>query len=188
METEDKAADVRTYTREEKEERRALVKFAWKQLQRSTRRAVRIIYLDNELAEMTMFLLNSGVQPAMCEPVNKDREACKQIERLTKVKARKGDLITLLSKTKRRNQCVVWADLEQNSLSDEAIRVCLKFSSRFISDYTCRGLDVTHAQKERVEDIVRNGVLQSKTTSGRYSGRAANTNMVWVSAPGSIPP
>ena len=149
------------------------------------RGAGRIVYLDSDLAEATMFFLNTcGVHPNMLEPVNRDREACFRILAESGVKATCGDILDVVKK-KRKGPRVLWLDMEQNAVPTGCIRDSLASGDVVHLDLTCRAADPMDVIARHVRAFENCGVKRSSVRWGRYPGRAGTTSMVYLTSDGS---
>jgi hypothetical protein len=148
------------------------------------KRAVRIVYLDGEMGEATRYFQEVGVHANMLEPINKSRDACLSIHHQTGVTATRGDITSVL-KAKRKGARVVWMDMEQNSLTQEDLRVCLQSADAVHCDLTCRARDPMDVIDEHIRLFEACGIKRSTIEWGRYAGRTGKSMVYLACHPGA---
>lgn len=168
-----------SYTTHHKDHRRLAV--AGDAARLGTRRGSgRIVYLDSELAEATLFFLAHGVPPELLEPVNRDRGVCRRVLAATGVHCTHGDIFDVLRSKRHASNHVVWLDLEQNSVRAEQLATALSRAAVVHVDLTCRA-EKWGAVLDRAMDCAEEiGVRRSTMSGGKYPGKSGASSMVWM--------
>lgn len=173
---------MKTYTSIYKNSRRRAVSDSAYKVCR--RRAVRIVYLDGECGEATRYFQDVGVHVNMLEPVNRDRDACLSIHHHTGVTATRGDITSVL-RQKRKGARVVWLDMEQNSITEEDLRVSLESADAVHCDLTCRARQPMDVIEDHIALFESCGIKRSTIEWGRYAGRSGKSMVYLACHPGA---